>query len=87
MPQRDQYQETIDWLKKDEDKLEAAIEYRSKQLFDTTHGMSHEENPEVVKPNPYNEHVMNEVYLKRYQLENEGFFTTIAEGDAWEAKK
>jgi hypothetical protein len=51
--------------------------------------MSHEENPEVAKPNPYKEHVtrVNEVYLKLYQLGNEGFFITIAEGDTWEAKR
>ncbi len=35
MQQRDQYQEAIDWLRHGAEKLEAAIEYRRKQLFDT----------------------------------------------------
>jgi hypothetical protein len=38
MQQRDQYQEAIDWLRNDAEKLDAAIEYRRKRLFDTTGG-------------------------------------------------
>jgi hypothetical protein len=72
------------------EKLEAAIEYRRKALFDTTgSGMTHEENPAVPKLNLHAEHVtrLNDVYLKRFQLDEERFITSNEEGNAWEAKK
>ncbi len=83
--QRDQYQEAIDWLRDNAEKLEATIEYHRKQLFDTTEGVtSHEENPVVAKLNPYVEHTtrLNDVYLKRYQLDNDRLFANQEEGNA-----
>jgi hypothetical protein len=91
MQQRDKYQEAIDWVRNDADKLEAALEYRRKALFDSTgNGMTHEENPAVPKLNPHAEHVTHfryNVYLKRFQQDEERFFTINEEGNEWEAKK
>jgi hypothetical protein len=89
MQQRDTYQEAIDWLRDDAAKLEVAIEYRRKALFDTTgSGTTHEKNPAVPKLNPHAEHVtrLNDVYLKCFQLDEERFFTSNEEGNEWEAK-
>ncbi len=64
--------------------MEAAIEFSQKRLFDTIFG-----NHKIAKFNPFNEHAtrLNEVYTKRYELDNEGFFATQEEGDSWELKK
>jgi hypothetical protein len=90
MERRDRYQEAIEWLRKDGEKVEAAIEYQRKALFDTTgSGITHEENPAVPKLNPHGEHVrsLNKVYLKRYQLDAENFFSSTEEGNEWEVTK
>jgi hypothetical protein len=71
--QRDQYQEAIDWRKKDAEKLKRAIEYHQKELFDITYGMLNRENSAIANLNPLNENVehVEEIYMTRGQLGNE----------------
>ncbi len=47
------------------------------QLFDTSYGMFHEQNLDIAKLNPINEHAMrvNRIYKMRFQLRDEVFFT------------
>jgi hypothetical protein len=90
MGQRDDYQEAIEWLRADGAKLEKAIEYRRRELFDQTgSGVTNEENPVVAKLNPHGEHMrgLTEIGIKRYQLEEKGFFSSTEESDEWQNTK
>jgi hypothetical protein len=84
MGQRDDYQEAMDWLRKDGGKLEAAIEYRRKELYDQTgSGVTHEENPVVAKSNPHGDYLrdLTKIGIKRYEPDNQGLFSSNEEGD------
>ncbi len=86
MRQRDDYQEAIEWLRADGAKLEKAIDYRRTELSDQTgSGVTHEENPVVAKLNPHGEYVrgLTEIGIKRYELDNQGFFSSNEEGGEW----
>ncbi len=77
-------------LRADGAKLESAIEYRRTELSDQTGSwVTHEENPVFAKLNPHGEHVrgISEIYVKRYQLDEQGFFSSTEEGNEWEATK
>ncbi len=70
--------------------MESAIKYRRTELSDQTgSGVTREENPAVAKLNPHGEHVrgVNEIYIKRYQLDEQGFFSSTEEGNEWENTK
>jgi hypothetical protein len=89
MQQRDQYQEAINWLHSDADALEAAIEFRRKERFDTTYGMSHLDNTIIPKRNPHEDHEkrLDDIYSTRFQLDQDRFFSGSDERNLWETKK
>jgi hypothetical protein len=90
MGQRDDYQEAIEWLRADGAKLEKAIDYRRRVLSNQTgSGVTHEENPVVPKLNPHGEYMrgLTEIGTKRYELDNQGFFSSNEEGDEWQNAK
>ncbi len=90
MGQRDDYQEAIEWLRKDGERLERAIEYRRRELSDQTgSGVTHEENSVVPIENPHAKYVrgLNEISIKRYDLDNQGFFSSNEEGEEWQNMK
>ena len=86
MGQRDDYQEAIEFLRADGAKLEKAIDYRRTELSDQTgSGVTHEENPVIAKLNSHGEYVrgLTKIGIKRYELDNQGFFSSNEEGGEW----